>query len=196
MKRLRILIMVMTALFATAAATNAERIEAEVTGFEEVPVVSTFASGEFEARISRDEQSIDFLLRYRGLQGTVQQAHIHVAQLSVNGSIVIWLCQTSAAFLDPTGLADQCPAGKETEAVVTGTITAANVIAGSMAPQQLTAGDLAEVIRAIRAGAAYANVHTDLSPGGEIRGQIEDKDDKDKKNKRDRDDKDGKGRHH
>ena len=53
-----------------------------------------------------------------------------------------------------------------------GTITAANVIAGSMAPQQLAAGDLAAVLAAIRAGAAYVNVHTDLSPGGEIRGQI------------------------
>jgi hypothetical protein len=195
MKRLRILIMVMTALFATAAVTNAERIEAELTGFEEVPVVSTFASGDFEARISRDEQSIDFLLRYRGLQGTVTQGHVHVAQLSVNGSIVFFLCQT-AANPDPTNLSDQCPAGKETEAVVTGTITAANVIAGSMAPQQLTAGDLAEVIRAIRADAAYVNVHTDLSPGGEIRGQIEDKDNNDKKDKRDRDDKGNKGRHH
>jgi hypothetical protein len=41
-----------------------------------------------------------------------------------------------------------------------------------MAPQQLTTGDLAEIIAAIRAGAAYANVHTNLSPGGEIRGQI------------------------
>jgi hypothetical protein len=41
-----------------------------------------------------------------------------------------------------------------------------------MAPQQLAAGDLAAVITAIRAGAAYANVHTTLSTGGEIRGQI------------------------
>jgi hypothetical protein len=55
---------------------------------------------------------------------------------------------------------------------VSGEITTANVIAGSMAPQQLAAGDLAAVIAAIRAGAAYANVHTNVSPGGEIRGQI------------------------
>jgi hypothetical protein len=55
---------------------------------------------------------------------------------------------------------------------VTGRITAANVIAGATAPQQLAAGDLAAVITAIRAGATYANVHTNLSPGGEIRGQI------------------------
>jgi hypothetical protein len=192
MKRLSIFVMIIAGLLATATVANAERIEAELTGFEEVPVVSTFASGEFHARISRDEQSIEFLLRYRGLQGTVTQGHIHVAQLSVNGSIVIFLCQTDTNK-DPTNLSDQCPAGKETEAIVTGKITAANVIAGSMAPQQLTAGDLAEVIRSIRAGATYVNIHTDLSPGGEIRGQIEDKD---KKDKRDRDDKGDKGRHH
>ena len=65
-----------------------------------------------------------------------------------------------------------------------------------MAPQQLTAGDLAEVIRAIRAGAAYANVHTDLSPGGEIRGQIDDRDNRDKKDKDGKDDKGDKGQHH
>jgi CHRD domain len=55
---------------------------------------------------------------------------------------------------------------------VTGTITTANVIAGATATQQLVAGDLAAVIAAIRSGAAYANVHTTPSPGGEIRGQI------------------------
>src|SRR5262249_45707099 len=116
---------------------------------------------------------ITYELRYSGLQGTVQQAHIHVGQPGVNGSIVIWLCQTSGTFLDPTGHAPQCPAGQATEAVVTGTITSANVIAGSQAPQQLLAGHLDDVIAAIRAGVGYANVHTNLSPGGEIRGHIE-----------------------
>ena len=53
-----------------------------------------------------------------------------------------------------------------------GLITAANVIAGATASQQLRAGDLAAVVTAIWAGMAYANVHTTVSPGGEIRGQI------------------------
>jgi hypothetical protein len=86
---------------------------------------------------------------------------------TVNGSVVIFLCQT-ASNPDPTGLAPQCPQ----EGTVTGVITSANVIQGSMAPQQLSAGDLAAVITALRAGAAYANVHTQVLPGGEIRGQI------------------------
>jgi len=192
MKKLRILTVVMAGLLATGTMANAEHIEADLTGYEEVPSVSTLASGEFLARISRDEQSIEYVLRYRGLQGVVTQSHIHIAQLSVNGSIVIWLCQTDTNK-DPTNLSGQCPPGKETEAVVTGKITSANVLGGNPPnPQQLTANDLAEVIRAIRAGAAYANVHTDLSPSGEIRGQIEDKD---KKDKDDRDNKGDKGRH-
>jgi hypothetical protein len=56
---------------------------------------------------------------------------------------------------------------------VSGRITAANVIAGSTTTQQLNAGDFVGAIAAMRAGFAYANVHTlPLSPGGEIRGQI------------------------
>ena len=188
MKRLRILIVVMAGLLATATMANAERIEAEsnrlrggARRYTPSPAVSS------SARISRDEQSIEYVLKYRGLQGTVTQGHIHIAQLSVNGSIVIWLCQT-ATNKDPTNLAGQCPAGKATEAIVTGKITSANVIAGSPAnPSRLNASDLAEVIAAIRAGAAYANVHTHpLSPGGEIRGQIEDKGDRDRKDKDDK----------
>jgi hypothetical protein len=166
--RLKLTVMLILPLLVVPAVASAEQIQAALNGYQEVPSVSTVASGEFRARISPDGQSIDYELTYSGLQGIVQQGHIHVAQLSVNGSIVIWLCQTAAPFLDPTGKAHQCPQ----EGTVTGTITSANVIAGSMAPQQLTAGDLAEVIAAIRAGAAYANVHTNLSPGGEIRGQI------------------------
>jgi hypothetical protein len=56
---------------------------------------------------------------------------------------------------------------------VTGTITAANVITAGTASQQIVAGELAEVVAAIRAHRAYVNVHTTpLNPGGEIRGQI------------------------
>jgi hypothetical protein len=166
MKKLAIMTVLSVVLTAPIAA-RAEHIQATLTGYEEVPVVSTVATGEFVGMINRDDQSIDYELTYSGLQGTVTQAHIHVAQLSVNGSIVIWLCQT-ATNPGPAGT-PTCTPGSGT---FTGTITAANVVAGATASQQLAAGELAEVIAAIRAGAAYANVHTNLSPGGEIRGQI------------------------
>jgi len=165
--RLRVIIGVMGGLLAVATVVKADQISALLTGYEESPAVSTTGRGEFTATIDPDGDAIQYTETFSGLQGTVTQSHIHVGQLSVNGSVVIFLCQT-ATNPDPTSLAPQCPQ----EGTVTGTITAANVIAGSMAPQQLEAGDLAAVVTAIRAGAAYANVHTNISPGGEIRGQI------------------------
>jgi len=165
--RYRVLIPVMGSLLALATVAKAEQLAALLTGYEESPSVSTTASGVFAATIDEDSDEIFYTETFSGLQGTVTQSHIHIAQPGVNGSIVIFLCQTTANP-DPTGLAPQCPQ----EGTVTGTITAANVIAGATASQQLKAGDLAAVITAIRAGMAYANVHTTPSPGGEIRGQI------------------------
>ena len=168
MKRLSMFIIAMAGLLATATAAKADQIRAILTGYEETPsAVSTTGRGEFVAVISDDGETIRYRETFSRLQGTVTQSHIHVGQLSIGGSVVIFLCQT-ASNPDPTGLAPQCPQ----EGTVTGVITAANVIAGSQAPQQLAAGDLAAVVTAIRAGATYANVHTNLSPGGEIRGQI------------------------
>ena len=165
--RFRVLIAVIGSLLAIAIVAEAEQIGALLTGYEESPSVSTTGTGEFTATIAPNGKAILYSETYSGLQGTVTQSHIHVGQLGVNGSIVIFLCQT-ATNPDPTGLAPQCPQ----EGTVTGTITPANVIAGATATQQLLAGDLAAVVTAIRAGAAYANVHTNVSPGGEIRGQI------------------------
>jgi hypothetical protein len=165
---------VMVAALMTAALPNAaraERIQAHLTGYQEVPSVSTPAHGEFNAKIARDGQSIDYELAFSDLVGTVQQSHIHFAQKGVNGSVVIWLCQTattpapdSVKLITPT-----CPQSGKVE----GHITAANVLAAGTTSQMITAGELDEVIAAIRAGVAYANVHaTPLNPGGEIRGQI------------------------
>jgi hypothetical protein len=145
---------------------QAETIAAALTGYQENPPVSTVASGAFRGSISNNEDAIAYELTYNGIQGTVTQAHIHFGQLSVNGSIVIWLCRTTQTA--PAGT-PQCtsPSGN-----FTGTITAADVVDAGTPSQQITAGELAEVIAAIRAGAAYVNVHSSLSTGGEIRGQI------------------------
>ena len=66
------------------------------------------------------------------------------------------------------------PAGTPTcpqSGTVTGTFTTANVLAAP-STQQLGAGEIGEMISAMKAGVAYVNVHTAVSPGGEIRGQI------------------------
>lgn len=151
------------------------RISARLIGYNEVPAVSTPASGRFHGTIARDGNSIAYTLSFEGIASTVNQAHIHFAQKSVNGAIVVWLCQgATRAPAAVASITPECPASPG--GTVSGTITADSVLAqaaGSAgAAQQIQQGELDEVIAAIRAGRAYANVHSGVSPGGEIRGQI------------------------
>jgi CHRD domain len=146
------------------------RIVIPLRSYEEVPAVSSVASGQFRARINEAAGTITYELSYRELQGDVRQSHIHFGQRSVNGGISVFLCQT-ATNPDPTGGAPTCGASPAT---MTGTLTAANII--GPAGQGIAATEFAELIRAIRAGVAYVNVHTSLFPGGEIRGQARDSD--------------------
>jgi len=150
-----------------AFAQSGGPFRATLTGYQEVPAVNTAAGGTFEARANQDGTAVDYTLTFSGLQGAVTQSHIHFAQKSVNGSIIVWLCGT-ATNPGPTGT-PVCPA---TGGTVSGTFTSAEVLASSTATQQFPAGDLEALIDAMLAGTAYANVHSTLSPGGEIRGQI------------------------
>lgn len=137
----------------------AETRKAKLDGFQEVPAISTTGIGTFRARISKDETTIEFELTYNDLEGTtVTQAHIHFSREGVNGAIVVFLCG---------GSKPACPAS----GTVTGTLTEADVDA-TAAAQGIAALELDELIEAIRSKAAYVNVHTDLVPSGEIRGQI------------------------
>ena len=69
--RSRVLLAVMGSLLATAPVVRAEQIGALLTGYEEVPSVSTTATGEFIATISPDESSIAYSETYSGLQAAV-----------------------------------------------------------------------------------------------------------------------------
>src|SRR5262249_19211379 len=135
--RFTVLTAVIGSLFVVATVAKADQIGALLTGYEEAPSVSTTARGEFTATVDHDGDLIQYTETYSGLQAPVTQSHIHVGQPGVNGSIVIFLCQTGNNP-DPTGLAPQCPQ----QGSVSGTITAANVIAGSTATQQLWRGTL------------------------------------------------------
>jgi hypothetical protein len=132
--------------------------------FQEVPSVSSAAKGEFRLRISRDGTSMDYELSYSGIATAVQQAHIHLGQRHTNGNISVFLCTNLGN--GPAGT-QACPASP---AKISGTIDAASVVGPSA--QGIAAAELAEVIKAIRAGATYANVHSAMFPGGELRAQI------------------------
>jgi hypothetical protein len=156
------------ALFVAGAAGADDKVRATLKGFNEVPSVSTEGSGTFEAVINKNGDAIDFEITYTGIQGTVTQSHMHVGQRGVNGGIVLWICGTATNPLPANaGNTNICTSPNGHYA---GTWTGANM--QNVATQQLATGELDEVIAAIRAGVAYVNVHSNLSPGGEIRGQV------------------------
>jgi len=145
-------------------------LKTDLHGFEEPPAVSSTGNGTFEARVGNDESSFDYELNYQDLEGTITQSHIHIGQFSVNGGIAIWLCQTAGAPA-PASVAAATPFCQGTnDGSATGTVTAAQVI--GPAGQGIAAGEFEEVLRAMREGVAYVNVHSTRNPGGEIRGQI------------------------
>jgi len=146
------------------AAQQAGTLTAHLRGFEEVPATAVANSGTFTATVNGAGTEINFNLTYKVPEGTVTQSHLHFAQKGVNGGIVIFLCSN---LPNPPAGTQACP---EHEGSVSGTITAANVLA--QPNQSAVAGDLPSVLRAIRGGIVYANVHTDQLPGGSIRGQV------------------------
>ena len=131
--------------------------------------VSTTASGKFVAEIDEQNDIIHYKLSYKNLEGNVTQGHIHFGQRHTVGGIVVWLCQT-AGTPAPATVAALTPFCPEPEGTVEGTITPAQVLAQTL--QGIAAGEFGELVRAMRAGATYANVHSSLFPPGEIRGHI------------------------
>lgn len=148
------------ALAVVSTAAQAQTFVAVLDGLQENPSISTAAIGLCIVTIAEDEQSLAVQLTYNPLEGgAAVAAHIHVAREFVNGGIVIHLCGSGGKPPCPT------PSGQ-----VTATVTAADVV--EVAAQGIAAGELAEVIRAMRRGATYVNVHSERFPGGEIRAQL------------------------
>ena len=141
-----------------------------LNGYEENPDVSTVASGSFTARLSDDGSSIHYRLSYSGLEGTVTQSHVHFGKPAINGGISFFLCGTPG-FQPPPGT--PAPPVCPQSGTVEDDITAADVIGPTT--QGIEVGNLAEILSAMRAGHAYANVHSTKWPGGEIRAQLENK---------------------
>ncbi len=143
----------------------AENLRAEPTGYQEVPTLSSPASAFFNSRINQGETELTYVLTYGGFTTPVLQAHLHLGQRATNGGIMVFLCTNLGN--GPAGT-PTCPTPGGT---VTGTLSSTGVV--GPAAQGIPPGDFAKVVDAIRNGVAYANIHTQAFPGGEIRGQVE-----------------------
>ena len=146
------------------AQNNRHQIKATLTGYQEPPAISSTGTGEIRVRLN--DAAIEFQLSYSGLEGNILQSHIHLGQAGVNGGIMIFLCSNLGNGPAGTPI---CPQS--------GTVTGVRMAADVVGPtgQGIAAGEagvFAEVLRALRSGNTYANVHSDKHTGGEIRGQL------------------------
>ena len=89
---------------------------------------------------------------YSGLAGTATASHIHIGPVAGTGPVVLPFNPS------PTGTAGE----------LTGTLHNADIV------NQGTTGltDISQIAAQIQAGNGYVNVHSNLFPGGEIRGQL------------------------
>ncbi len=159
-----ILVLLVAALVPADADAARRHVRAQLESFDEVPSLSTAGHGAFRGTLSHDGEELDFVLSYDDLEGDVLQAHLHLGQVGVNGGISIFLCSNLGN--GPAGT-PECP---PSPATVSGTRSAADVI--GPAGQGIAPEEWEEVKRAIAEGVVYANVHSSLFPGGEIRGQV------------------------
>jgi hypothetical protein len=157
-----VLALLSLAVAGVVAGDDKSHVKAGLVGYQETPAISTTGSATFVAAIDDQAQEIHYTLVISDLEGgNTLFAHIHFGQRDVAGGV--------AAFLCGGGSKPACPNGS---GVVTGTIVPSDVVGPNA--QGIEPGSFGELVAAIRAGVAYANVHTTRWPAGEIRGQIND----------------------
>ena len=177
-----ILVIATLALFASSAATatSVRRFAAFLDGFQEVPTNSTEAEGFLILKsvcAADGTCEIEYHLSYENLQGEgMLFSHLHLGRKGVNGGIIAFLCDNpnddSGPFPPPEGTPD-CPFDETGSGEVSGVLTADDVTNGA-AGQGISAGEMDELVRALKKKAVYVNVHTTFVPlpRGEIRGDI------------------------
>jgi hypothetical protein len=120
---------------------------------------SVSTTGRGKIRLSVRDDTIHYVLDYEDIEGgDATQAHLHFAERHVAGGVIAFLCGGPR------------PPCTEPDGRFEGDITAADII--GPADQGIAPGEIDEVIRALRNGAVYANVHSATWPEGEIRGDI------------------------
>jgi len=118
-----------------------------LSGAEEVPPITTSATGSFQWKL--DGQMLSYVLKANGAGLTM--AHIHLGDMGANGPVVAFLFGPNTAGVSTIDAA--------------GTISVAQ-LSGPLA------GDMAGFIAALNKGGLYVNVHSTDHPAGVLRGQI------------------------
>ncbi len=149
------LFVILTAILTASAGFAAEgSFHAILTGHDEVPSVMTKATGDVTFMLSSDGKELSYKLVVKNIENPTA-AHIHSGMKGKSGPPVANL------FTGPK------KEGEFSGDLSEGTITAKD-LSGDLMGKSLD-----DLVKQIKAGYMYVNVHTDGNPKGEIRGQIE-----------------------
>jgi hypothetical protein len=175
MKKLAFLVSIALCFSVATVASDDDpnTFKARLRGLGEAPPVATQASGSFTATLSSDGTTLSYTVTYANLNAQVIFSHIHFGFTKEVGGVMVFLCGPAAGAKSgpPPGFPNPPACPDTTSGTVSGTVTAANVVGPDS--QGITPGaDFAKVVQAMREGAAYVNVHSTRSPGGEIRGPV------------------------
>lgn len=127
--------------------------KAMLTGKDVVPAVETKASGEATFAVSKDDKEITYTLTVKDIENATA-AHIHAGKKGENGGPLAGL------FAGPK------KEGAYSGELAKGTITDKDL----MGP--LAGKTVKDLVKIIKEGGAYVNIHTEKNPNGEVRGQI------------------------
>ena len=119
---------------------------AQINGSQEVPPVTTTATGTGSFTLSSDLTSLKWTVTYQGLSGTLSAAHFHTSPTGINGPVVKPIAGSGGAA----------------SATLSGTWTSTDASA------PLTQA----LVESLLTGRIYINFHTTANPGGEVRGQL------------------------
>ena len=171
----RVLTVAAASLLLTTAAFAQSVFNANLKGVNETPIVVSTGTGHATLTIGEDGKSIKYELTYSGLEGNtvsmgkVLFAHVHVGRPTIAGGVVVFFCGGGNTTITKA----DCPVS----GTLSGTWTATDVVQSAASqgidPANQGADEaFARVVKEIKAGRSYANVHTTRSMGGEIRGQL------------------------
>ncbi len=158
MKRLSVLLFaaVMLAMLPSlgiAKKSGHHEYKAAISGRTEVPKIKTEATGMVTFEPAMDGKELKYKLTVKDIEN-VTAAHVHLGKMGKSGPPVAGL------FSGPE------KTGKFSGTLAEGTITEKDLVG------PLSGKTIKDLIKDIRRGELYVNVHTEKYPDGEIRGQL------------------------
>jgi hypothetical protein len=134
--------------------TEAQTFTAQLSGQQEVPPVSSSATGTLTMTVSADKSSVSYVLTVSKI-ANLTVARLHEGAEGKNGSTIATL------YGGPT------KSGSFTGTVAQGKLTKANLVG------PLQGKTIEDLVALLEAGSVYLNVGTTKHTSGEIRGQLE-----------------------